>query len=673
MPPQNANQELLAIGPFGGIDLTTSIFYVKAPNFINMLNVVPNRQYVGYSSVQGRSNLFLNLPTAITQNNPTGYPAITLLSASDGWSIAAIWQFNGTFAPWFSQPQQVYIICYNCAGTGAIAENSIALAVWAPQTPAMPLTQIYGPSTPYSLAAFMYSAAPQNQFLFVGGIRTFQDGTSNNQPQTTAQPLKISTTNMVVSEWGIPAPTTAFGYAAPTVALAGAGTLSGQYNYCVTFSTAYQETSQGQISATITAANQQVALTAIPVSADAQVTGRNIYRIGGSLTQWQLVETINDNTTTSYTDNLADAAVIGQTLVYNRDVPPGFFTVFQHKERIWGFGYAAQPSDLWYSNYNEPWGFNNGATNPGVLFCGRNTNNDEGVAGCSIGSVAVLFKRKSTWAVYGDSPSDFLVRKLFDIGCIAPRSVCASYGVVFWLSRQGAYIFDGNTPTNISDGNPEQGSIKGFLSNPLYNNDIIQATGFVFDRIYYLSFPTLGYTFGYDIRSGTWHQLGWASSTCNVYSDPENAPYAVLAGRPGAPYAVDQWFAAETDLTTPITNYVTTGVSDSGAPQATKTYRYAYIEGPVQPGVTAEMQILIDPFDIVSGATNGRTQSFTQTVDMSQGPTRHWFSLPALVGNSIQVQLSATLNATATPANINLWRAGVLGTIKRLNSPEGDT
>jgi hypothetical protein len=95
--------------------------------------------------------------------------------------------------------------------------------------------------------------------------------------------------------------------AAPTVAVnATAGNLNGNYSYCVTFTTEIGETYAGTTSATVSPANQQVDLSNIPVSANAAVTGKNIYRTvaGGSRVSY-LVANIA-NATTTYTDNKAD-------------------------------------------------------------------------------------------------------------------------------------------------------------------------------------------------------------------------------------------------------------------------------------------------------------------------------------------------------------------------------
>ncbi len=107
--------------------------------------------------------------------------------------------------------------------------------------------------------------------------------------------------------------------AAPTLApAAGAGLGIGAYHYAVTFVTPSGETTPGPLgSVTTTSGNQQVQLTSIPLGpasppvggAVVSVLARRLYRtaVGGSALL--LLATLNDNTTTSYTDSAADGAL----------------------------------------------------------------------------------------------------------------------------------------------------------------------------------------------------------------------------------------------------------------------------------------------------------------------------------------------------------------------------
>ncbi|MCP4539818.1 MAG: hypothetical protein GY832_21985 [Chloroflexi bacterium] len=100
-----------------------------------------------------------------------------------------------------------------------------------------------------------------------------------------------------------------------TAALAGAGAGNvddGVHRYRFTFVTADGETEGGVVSAALTVAdkttNGKASLTAIAVGGSA-VTARKVYRTEAGASTYKLLATIADNTTTTYTDNIADAAL----------------------------------------------------------------------------------------------------------------------------------------------------------------------------------------------------------------------------------------------------------------------------------------------------------------------------------------------------------------------------
>lgn len=103
-------------------------------------------------------------------------------------------------------------------------------------------------------------------------------------------------------------------------ASATAGNPNGTYTYKVTFCTGYKdsdgtvrinaETQGGTTSAGVTVASKQINLTNLPLG-PAGAVARRIYRTaaGGADGTQQLVTTINDNVTTTWTDNVADASL----------------------------------------------------------------------------------------------------------------------------------------------------------------------------------------------------------------------------------------------------------------------------------------------------------------------------------------------------------------------------
>jgi len=98
-----------------------------------------------------------------------------------------------------------------------------------------------------------------------------------------------------------------------TAALAGLGAGNvdnGAHRYLATFVTADGETQAGTISdaVTTTGGDGQVALTSIPLGGGL-VTSRKIYRTQAGGSDYFLLATIADNTTTTYADNIADGSL----------------------------------------------------------------------------------------------------------------------------------------------------------------------------------------------------------------------------------------------------------------------------------------------------------------------------------------------------------------------------
>lgn len=125
-----------------------------------------------------------------------------------------------------------------------------------------------------------------------------------------------------------------------TAALAGAGAgllTAGVYSYRYTFVTADGETEGGTISSSVTVANAatdgKISLSAIATGGNA-VTSRIIYRTIADGSDYKLVATLSDNTTTVYTDNSADASLGAGAPTTNTTEDP-FLTLIIKAARVW--------------------------------------------------------------------------------------------------------------------------------------------------------------------------------------------------------------------------------------------------------------------------------------------------------------------------------------------------
>jgi uncharacterized phiE125 gp8 family phage protein len=117
--------------------------------------------------------------------------------------------------------------------------------------------------------------------------------------------------------------------AAPTAALISpvvAGNVdNGAHRYRITFVTADGETDGGVVSSAVTvtdkAVNGKVSLTGIPLGGSS-VTARKLYRTVAGGSTYLLLATLADNTTTVYTDNVADSSLGAGAPSVNTTVDP---------------------------------------------------------------------------------------------------------------------------------------------------------------------------------------------------------------------------------------------------------------------------------------------------------------------------------------------------------------
>jgi uncharacterized phiE125 gp8 family phage protein len=151
---------------------------------------------------------------------------------------------------------------------------------------------------------------------------------------------------------------------APTVALvspAAAGNVNtGVHRYLCTFVTASGETQAGDISDAVTvtdsAINGKVQLTAIPLGSSL-VTSRKIFRTIAGGSQYLLLATLADNTTTTYLDNIADASLGAEASSINTTVDAQLTMMIkaarQHAEQELKRYLVTQTLDAYFDYFDE--------------------------------------------------------------------------------------------------------------------------------------------------------------------------------------------------------------------------------------------------------------------------------------------------------------------------------
>lgn len=214
---------------------------------------------------------------------------------------------------------------------------------------------VWGNGTLQQLAATTFSTVPSAQSVFTPGNRVgaaqafnyifFGDGAN--------APYKYDGVNF--TRQGVyPAA------ASLSAASFATGQLSGQYKYVLTnINSAGVESSISPVMAAIsfTSATIQVTLPT-PLAQSFGISSRNLYRNSASVSStFELVATINDNTTTTFNDNVADAN-LGKLSPGDNSVPVNYRTITFHPElqRLFVLD-PTQQNFVWYSSIGNPFSF----------------------------------------------------------------------------------------------------------------------------------------------------------------------------------------------------------------------------------------------------------------------------------------------------------------------------
>ncbi len=247
-----------------------------------------------------------------------------------------------------------------------------------------------------------------------------------------------------------------------TAATDSTGVLSGDYNYKCTFvNTNLVESDVGPKTATFAAAAESVALTSIPVAPQSYgIDTRYIYRTEAGGTEYKYVGVINDNITSSFTDNVADGN-LGVTAPTDNGVPPVYEFSVTLQDRIF-CNDIANPNYVWYSEITNPYVFK--STN----FETFGDNTQDIVKAISVRDNGILVfgvRTKTLWYMPDANPSNWVKIVLNDLyGSNSPFGQAAiGNSLIFSATEFGNFV--------------GFGEIKGAALQPDVTFQTVQATG----------------------------------------------------------------------------------------------------------------------------------------------------------------------------------------------------
>jgi len=244
---------------------------------------------------------------------------------------------------------------------------------------------------------------------------------------------------------GIATPT-----ATPTISAGAAGSLYGTLTYCYTYYDADTgvESAPSLLSNTITVNGTSVVVTLPANVPPVGVESKRIYRVGGYLSRFTLVDTV-PVASLSYTDNLDETVIDGRALRTLRTSPPplGLSFLVELNGRLYGavgnkvyYASLGNP-DSWYT---DDW-FEVTATITGLA---------------SSQSGLLVFTSHTTNILRGTDPANFYMKELSNnIGCYSHFSIAHYQDSVLWLSGDAFVISNGSSISDLTS--PKIKDIKG--------------------------------------------------------------------------------------------------------------------------------------------------------------------------------------------------------------------
>ena len=393
--------------------------------------------------------------------------------------------------------------------------------------------------------------------------------------------LRINSTTLAVTPMSIPGPITV-----PTVAAGSAGVLTGVYLYRVTFAqvdagTLVSESPLSSATSPVTLSAQRGSLSDIPVSTATGVTSRRLYRTTTGGATYFFLATIADNTTTTYTDNTADAGLDITSVATDLGNPAGTTTadyiteIVAWKDRLWAV-WSTGLDLVYYSGINRffAWSASN--------FLPINPK------GQGIGGVTAFLprrdelgvaKQRGLWKIVGTGSASYAVIQVINgVGVFAPRSVVVIRDVAYFLAEDGVYAWGAEGLRKL-----DSARVNAWLTTDTYFNRSLLSSAFgVWNQQedsyeLYLADASSGVIdrwISYDLQRDLWlgpHKTdAFTPSVAQNLEDIYGRTMQVRAGTDGFLYrCCDMEYL---DGATAIDFSITTAPLNGGVPQVEKYY-----------------------------------------------------------------------------------------------------
>jgi len=212
--------------------------------------------------------------------------------------------------------------------------------------------------------------------------------------------------------------------------------LNGTYRYALTYYSSLDGTESAPYFSgeEVEVTNGSISVKNIPVPSDPQITQKYLYRLGGNLTEWTLVDKLPLSTTT-YNDVKADTLVEGSLLTTQGYLPPK--NSLRYLTEAYAMLFGAVGDKLYFTPIGLPnaWPESYYLDFPTTI---------TGIAETQIG--LLVCTENKTWLVTGTGPNS-LAQQLLDgsEGCINHYTMQNLEGAIMWVSRNGICASNGGS------------------------------------------------------------------------------------------------------------------------------------------------------------------------------------------------------------------------------------
>lgn len=204
---------------------------------------------------------------------------------------------------------------------------------------------------------------------------------------------------------------------------------------------------------------------------------------------------------------------------------------------------------VWFSDTSDPEGMDT-SSDDGDFFdiTSQSGTNKPITALAGLQNALAIFKEKELFALTGNDPTNFVLRKIADVGAVSSMSVVTWKNAVIFASREGVFAFDGVSLTELSVelGQYWKDAVQA------YNIDTDRAYAFIYRNHYVIHLTKFASSYGTtrnsittDITAATW-MLNLDTGAWTFHTNlgirgaiPFTQPYAIVANASSGGNVID--------------------------------------------------------------------------------------------------------------------------------------